>query len=114
MIRPIELVWIAFLVGACSATGTPSTGTTQTGVYAAAVALTAADNTAMQYVTLPLCGPTHPASVCSNAATTAQIKLYAQQAHDAVRAAEAGGDSASVAAANAAISLLVSATPKTQ
>jgi hypothetical protein len=87
-------------------------GGTQTTVYAAATALTAADDAAIQCVTLPLCGPTHPAPLCSEAAISAQIKGFAQKAHDAVKAAETGGDSASLAAANAAISVLVGATPK--
>ena len=104
---------IAALAGlALSGCSSTSSGGTQTTVYAAATALTAADDAAIQYVTLPLCGPTHPAPLCSDAATTTKIKAYAQQAHDAVKAAEAGGDSASLAAANAAISLLVNATPK--
>lgn len=85
---------------------------TQTGVYATAVALTAADNVAIQYVTLPLCGPTHPGPLCSDAKITGQIKSYAQAAHDAIKAAEAAGDSATLAAANAAVAALVSVTPK--
>jgi hypothetical protein len=79
-------------------------------VYAVAVALTAADNVALQYVTLPLCGPTHPKPVCSEAAVSAQIKVKAQQAHDAVKAAEA--NTALIDAARAAINDLIKVTPK--
>lgn len=85
----------------------------QTSVYAAANALAAADNVAITYVTLPLCSPTHPAPLCSTALISGQIKSDAQKAHDAVKAAELAGDSASLAVANAAISLLVNDTPKT-
>lgn len=90
------------------------TGSTEKGVYSAAVALTAADQVAIQYVVLPLCGPAHPKPACSEAAVTAKIKAAAQSAHDAVKAAEAAppGDTASLAAANAAIAVLVSLTPK--
>jgi hypothetical protein len=101
------LALAALLLSGCA-----STGTTQTTVYSAANALTAADDVATKYVTLPLCGPTHPAPLCSDAAITAQIKSYAQKAHDAVKAAEAAGDSATLATANAAIAALVSVTPK--
>ena len=79
-------------------------------VYALAVALTAADNVAFQYVTLPLCGPTHPKPVCSEAAVSAQIKSAAQTAHDAVKAAEA--NTALIDAARAAINELIKVTPK--
>jgi hypothetical protein len=54
--------------------GCATPGGTQTTVYADATALTAADDAAIQYVTLPLCGPTHPAPLCSEAAISAQIK----------------------------------------
>lgn len=89
-------------------------------VYAAAVALTAADNVALQYVTLPLCGPTHPKPVCSEAAVSTQIKSAAQKAHDAVKAAEAAeankasidAISAATNAARAAINELIKVTPK--
>ena len=48
---------------------------TEKGVYSAAVALTAADQVAIQYVVLPLCGPTHPKPLCSEAAVSAQIRF---------------------------------------
>lgn len=103
----------ALVMSGCSPQqGGPAAGTTQKGVLAAAVALTAADNVALQYVILPLCGPTHPKPLCSEAAISAQIKSAAQTAHDAVKGAEMAGDNASVAAANAAIAALVKITPK--
>jgi hypothetical protein len=81
------------------------------GVYAVAVALTAADNTALRYVTLPLCGAAHPKPMCSEADVTAKIKTAAQAAHDAVKAAET--NPGALGAAEAAVQALVSVTPKT-
>lgn len=97
---------VGLAVSGCSTTGQPAA---QTGAYATAVALTAADNVAMQYVTLPICGPTHAKPLCSEASVSAQIKAAAQTAHDAVRAAEKSGDAG---AAQAAVAALVSITPK--
>lgn len=101
---------LALVLSGCGS----GSGDTQKGVYSAAVALTAADQAAIQYVVLPLCGPTHPKPACSEAAVTAKIKSAAQSAHDAVKAAEAAppGDTAALSAANAAIAALVSLTPK--
>jgi hypothetical protein len=105
-------LWIA-LGGLLALSGCASTAGPSQGVYAAAVALTAADTAALQYVTLPLCGPTHPAP-CSNAAISAQIKAAAQQAHDMIKVAELAGDAATLAQANAAVGHLVEITPKVQ
>ena len=105
----------AFLLVGCAHNNT------QTDVYAAATALAAADTLAIQYVTLPLCGPTHAKPLCSEASVSAQIKQAAQAAHDAVKAAEKtaadpnappGAMTAALAAANAAIAALMSLTPK--
>lgn len=109
--QPISGILSAFvliaLLGGCVANKSP----TVTSVYGAAIALTAADQVALQYVTLPLCGPAHPAPACSQPAITARIKASAQAAHDAVKAAEKSGDNASLAAANAAVAALVAITP---
>lgn len=100
------VAFLALILTACQ------NGQTTTGVYTAAVALTAADRAAIQYVTLPLCGPTHPKPLCSEPAVSAEIKRAAQVAHDAVKKAEMAGDNASLAAANAAIVALAEVTPK--
>ncbi len=112
--HPGAIVGAAALVLMLSGCGTSNTST-EKGVYSAAIALTAADQAALQYVVLPLCGPTHPKPVCSEAAVSAKIKSAAQSAHDAVKAAEAAppGDTAALSAANAAIAALVALTPKT-
>lgn len=106
---------LALMLSGCG-TGTTST---EKGVYSAAIALTAADQIALQYIVLPLCGPTHAKPACSEAAVSAKIKSAAQDAHDAVKAAEksvkdgATDSPAYLAAANAAIAALVALTPKT-
>lgn len=97
-------------VSGCTSAGGATNA--QNDVYAAAVALTAADNVALQYVTLPLCGPTHAKPLCSEAAVSAKIKAAAQTAHDAVKAAEKSGNAGSLAAARAAIAALINVTPK--
>jgi hypothetical protein len=99
------------LAGCATAPGTTSQtpAPTTNAVYAAAVALTAADTLALQYVVLPLCGPTHAKPLCSEASITTQIKSAAQTAHDAVRAAEKSGDAT---AAQAAVAKLEALTPK--
>jgi hypothetical protein len=106
-------LWIA-LGGLLALSGCASTAGPSQGVYAAAVALTAADTAALQYVILPLCGPTHPKPLCSEANVSAQIKAAAQQAHDMIKVAELAGDTATLAQANAAVGHLVEITPKVQ
>lgn len=98
-----------WVVSGCTNTG--GAANSQNDVYAAAVALTAADNVALQYVTMPLCGPTHAKPLCSEAAVSAKIKTAAQTAHDAVKAAEGG--QGTLDAARAAVTALINATPKT-
>ncbi len=96
---------IALLLAACA-----SGGTTQTTVAEAEVALTAAEQVALSYVTLPAC-PAPSGPLCSDAATSAKIKQAAQVAYAAVKAAEASGTSADLAAANAAIATLTALVP---
>lgn len=91
------------------------TTTTAKTLAATGVALTAADTTAMQYVTLPLCPagatqmPDH--TLCSQAAISAQIKSAAQTAYNAYQAAQANPTSATLATVAAAISALTSLVP---
>jgi hypothetical protein len=95
----------ALIVAACSSTQSPSTA-----IAASEVALTAADQLAIQYVTLPLCGPTAP-KLCSSASISAQIKTQAQNAYNAIQAAKANPTSAAAAAAAAAVSELQALVP---
>jgi hypothetical protein len=103
--RPLLLL---VALASCAA---PATSGTQAGVYAAASDLIVADERALQYVTQPLCGPAHAPPACSAPPTSARIKVAAQAAHDAVRAAQAVQTQASLDAATAAIAALVAATP---
>ena|SRR5579872_2955364 len=82
---------------------------TQTAVYAAATALTAADEAAIAYVTLPTCAA-HPAP-CASPSVVADIKAKATAARAAVKAAEKAGDNPSLALANAAVAALTAAVP---
>lgn len=97
------------IAGGCTPGSKPPPA--ENAVYAVAVALTSADTIALRYVTLPLCGSTHPKPLCSEAAVTAKIKANAQVAHDAVVAAEA--NPGALPAAQAAVDVLVKSTPKT-
>lgn len=98
---------IALAAVALSACATPQP--TQTTVAQVAAALTAADNLAIQYVTLPLCP--RPGQLCSDKAVSANIKAAAARAYAAVKAAEASGSSGDLAAANAAVAALTALTP---
>ena len=80
-------------------------------VPALQVALTAADHAAIAYVTLPQC-PQPNNMLCSEKTTNAKIKVAAQAAYIAVTAADRGTGTAS--AAQAAIEILVAATPVLQ
>lgn len=104
--RGLGLAAVAFITqaGSC-ATSSPSQA-----IAASEVALTAADQLALQYVTLPLCGPTAP-KLCSQASISVQIKAQAQNAYNAIQAAKANPTSATAAAAAAAVSLLQGLVP---
>ncbi len=109
--KVFAFVLIAALAGwvvGCTNTGVSNP---QNDVYAVAVALTTADNIAIRYVTLPLCGPTHAKPLCSEAAVSAKIKAAAQRAHDAVKAAEA--NPGLLSAAQTAVDDLAKTTPQT-
>lgn len=94
-----------FLQGGSCATSSPVQA-----IAASEVALTAADQLALQYVTLPLCKSGGPA-LCSQASISAQIKAQAQNAYNAIQAAKQNPTSASAAAAAAAVSLLQGLVP---
>lgn len=101
----------ALVLAACGTTGTTS-GNTQQSIAALGVALTAADNTAINYVTLPLCQPATPSgTLCSQAAVSEQIKSAASAAHAAYKAAEASGAATDYNAAQAALSALLALLP---
>jgi hypothetical protein len=85
-----------------------------TAIAATGTALTAADQAALKYATLPVC-PTGKTTMpdgtlCQLAAITAQMKLAAQSAYNAYKAAEANPTSASAAAAAAALAALTAIT----
>ena len=97
----------------CAGTGTPAPATTVAG---AEEALTAADQVALAYVTLPQCPPAGGTDglTCSQAATIKTIKADAQAAHDAVKAAEAvaaAGGTPVMTDATAALAALQAAFP---
>jgi hypothetical protein len=94
---------IALLAG-CAAGGMQNT------ISGVEVALTAADQLALQYVTLPLCksgGPT----LCSQVTVSTQVKSAAQLAYTAVKDAEASGASADLTTAQAAVAKLSALVP---
>lgn len=103
--RQIALA-IAVLLAGCAGQSTQQT------VAQTEVALTAAEKAATLYVTLPLCSAT-TAKLCSDAKVSGQIKAADQVAFDAVMAARASGDSAKLAAANAAVAALAALIPVT-
>lgn len=98
------------LLAACSTTpGTPPAPSN--GVAALEIALTAADQAALAYVTLPAC-PSSTKALCSDAATVSQIKTASATAYSAVKAVQAG--TADTVAAQAAIAALAALTPATK
>lgn len=97
---------VLFTVSACASPAA------QTGVAAAAIALTAADQAAVAYITLPAC-PSKNGTLCSDAVKVAQIKSAGALAFAAVKAAEAGtGTQANAQAALATFVALVPIAPK--
>lgn len=98
------------LLAGCAGTATNPAASTQTGVAAAEVALTAAEKAALTYASLPQCPVGAP--ICSDAATIAKVKAGDNTAYAAVKAARASGASADIAVANAAIAALVSMVPE--
>lgn len=107
----LPIVGILLLTG-CASTSGPASGTTATAVAQAEVALTAAEKAATLYVRLPQCVATNR-PICSEASINNQIKAADNVAFNAVMAARAGGDSAKLAAANAAVAALVTLIPIT-
>jgi len=92
------------LLAACAQSG-------QTTVAQVAVALTAADQVALQYAQLPACGSGGAAGLCSDPATVAKIKAAAQAAYQAVKTAEASGTSGDLVLAVSAVGALSAALP---
>lgn len=107
MIRAIAIAALLALGGCQTGAGGASVPV-QTYVDQAAVALTLAERAALRYAQLPRCPK---ASLCSDAATVAEIKLKDQSAYAAVKAARQAGDKADTAALNAAIAALAAAIP---
>ena len=99
----VALSGVAVTIAACSSTST------QHAVYDAASVLTIADKAALVYTSQPRCPPGKSGLGCSDQATVDKIKAAAQQAHDAVKAAEADPSSAGIA--SAAIAALVALIP---
>jgi len=102
--RRLLLVSALGLLAACSTNNTKAT------VAALESGLTAADDVALGYLTLPVCNGTN-GPVCGNATIRAQIKLAAADAYSTVKAAEgvaAAGGTPDTAAATAAIAALQS------
>ncbi len=108
---PIAALLLAALVGlgltACATAP-------QTTVAQVAVALTAADQVALQYVDLPRCGTAGATVVCSDAATVVRIKTAAATAYQAVKTAEASGASADLSLAVSAVGALSAVIPTTK
>ena len=91
--RPFLLVCV--LLGACSTTNVAQTE----------IALTAAEQSAFIYASLPRCPAPNP---CSKQATVDAIKAADAIAYQAVKAAQSGS---AVAEANAAVAALVALIP---
>lgn len=99
-------------MAACTGTSN-APATTASDIAATEAALTAADQTALAYTTLPPCPTAAP--VCAAPATKAKIKADAQTAYTAVmavRQATAAGEPAALAAAQAALTLYLADIPK--
>lgn len=103
------LVGIGLAVAACSP------GQQATAIAATGTALTAADQAALKYVTLPLCPAGNTmmpdGTLCSQPAISAQIKLASAAAYAAYKAAEADPTSATAATAAGALAALTALLP---
>jgi hypothetical protein len=111
--RVIAVGLLPLLLGGCPSS---STVTPATSVASAETALTAADQLALVYVTLPQCPTTGGTDgvTCSRAATVTKVKGAAQTAYTAVKAAEAtaaAGGSVDMTLATAAIAALTASVP---
>jgi hypothetical protein len=104
----------ATLIGGIALAGC-SSGQQATAIAATGTALTAADQAALQYATLPLCPAgktTMPdGTLCSRATATANIKTAAATAYAAYKAAELNPTSATAATAAAALAALTTLLP---
>jgi len=98
---PIPLYAATLLLSACANQPTNT-------VPALEVALTAADQTAIAYITLPAC-PKPNGVLCSDAVVVGQIKAAGSAAYAAVKAYQNG--TGTMAVAQAAIAALVAITP---
>lgn len=107
--RKLMLAGGLMLAGCAAGQSTPLT------VAQLEVALTGADQLAFNYATLPVCpigATTQPSgALCQDPTKTTKIKADAQVAHDAIKAAQANSTSATLAAANAAFSVLSAELP---
>lgn len=113
------LLLSCFALTACATSTTattPATASAATNIAALGVALTAADQAALAYVTLPLClqstGKSASGSVlCSQATVTAQIKTAASGAYAAYKVAEASLSPTDYTTAQAALAVLSALVP---
>jgi len=105
--RHLIPAFFSLCLASCATTATTNTVTTT--VAAAEIALTAADQVALAYVTQPLCPTGTVAWTCADPATVAKVKSYAATALAAVRAAEAG--TGAIADAMTAINALTAILP---
>lgn len=90
-----------------STSTTPVTTATSNTVAGAEVALTAGENIAYQYASLPRCGTGVPV-LCSDQTTVDKIKSLDNTAYNAVKTAEA--NSSQLTAAEAAVQALLNVT----
>lgn len=109
MKRTILALAALALLGLAGCASTATTNTVITTVAAAEVALTAADQVALAYVTQPQCPAGTVAWTCSDPTTVAKIKSYGASAFTAVMAARNG--TGALADAIAAIDAFTAASP---
>jgi hypothetical protein len=101
------LAWVGWGVALFACTPQQS----QTSVASLEVALTGADQLAIQYIALPPCGLRGSPTLCSDTNKVAAIKQSGLVAYNDVKAAEANNTSAMMAVASAAIATYAQLIP---
>jgi hypothetical protein len=112
MKRILAVTTVILTLAGCSLVTTP---VSPADVSALEEAVTIAETLALNYTKLPPCPAT--TKLCSDPATKANIKLYGQKAHDAVKtlqASSASGAPAAYAAAQAALAAFQATIPATK
>lgn len=103
--KKVSMLLILVSVGGCTTLSAMLNPVSPAQVYALADGVTIAETLALNYTKLPPCPTAN--GLCADPNTKAKIKLYGQQAYDAVKVLEASSAAGAPAAYSAAQAALV-------